>query len=310
MSAPDSLVARYPFPAALVGMALLASMDALVKGLSGAFPTFQIVFLRYAVTAVLVGGAVAIAGYAWPQRDRLSAHGVRALLMVVTNTTFFYALGRMPLADLFALSFTSPIFTAIAAALYLKEPIGRNVAIAIGVGFIGMLVIVFGGSASVTAIYPPLALAAALASPVTYALSIVLLRAQTAGEPIPVIVAVQALIASLLLMPFAAAQFVWPDALEWASFVAMGLIGAIGYLAFVSGLKHMAAARFSVVEYTGLLWAVVFGYAFFSEVPSANIWLGAALIIASCLSVARGRSLLPLPVADRQKSDMAARIDP
>jgi S-adenosylmethionine uptake transporter len=282
------LVARSPFGAALIGMALLACMDALVKGLSDRIPTLQLVFIRFAGMALLVGVLAYWAGHTLPRRERFRGHTARAVLMVVTNATFFYALGRMPLADLFALTFTSPIFTAIIAAVFLLEPVGRRVGFAIAIGFIGMLVILLGDGGGISGDYPPLALAAALASPVTYALGIVLLRAQTAEEPVPVLVAVQAGLATVMLAPFAALDFVWPGPRDGVFLVAMVLLGTAGYLAFVSGLSHVAAARFSVVEYTGLLWAALLGSVFFAEVPPGRVWLGAAFIIGGCLLVAEG----------------------
>ncbi len=289
----DSLIARFPFVAACLGMALLTGMDALVKALSGGYPTFQIVFMRFAVTALLVGLAAILLGKFWlhprkfwPRRDMLMTHAGRALLMVVTTSSFFYALGRLPLADVFALSFTSPIFTAVFAAAFLKERVTPAIGGAIAMGFLGMLVIVFGASRGVAGItYPPLALACALLSPVTYALSIVLLRAQTAQESISVIVTTQALLVALMLAPAVAVQFVWPSERDWLVFLLLGALGSAGYLAFASGLKHITAARFSVVEYTGLLWAALLGQVFFRETPPVTVWLGAALIIAGCLVV-------------------------
>lgn len=289
-----ALIARFPFLSACLGMALLTGMDALVKQLSGGYPTFQIVFMRFAVTAVIIGAGVLALRQDWPRRDRLKAHAGRALLMVVTTSSFFYALGHLPLADVFALSFTSPIFTALFAALFLKEPVGAATAGAIATGFLGMLVIVFGaGGAASNASYPPLALTCALLSPVTYALSIVLLRAQTASEPVTVIVTVQAALVALMLTPVMAVQFVWPSPHDGLVFLLLGALGSAGYLAFAGGLKHISAARFSVVEYTGLLWAAALGLVFFRETPPVSIWLGAGLIIAGCLIVSRSRAPKP-----------------
>jgi drug/metabolite transporter (DMT)-like permease len=285
------MIERFPFLTACLGIALLTAMDALVKALSSGYPAFQIVFLRFLITGLIIGVAVMMRGQTWPPLNRMRVHLVRALLMVVTASSFFYALGHLPLADLFALSFTSPIFVALLAAVALKEPLNRSILSAIGLGFLGMLVIVSGaGTSGVMSGYPPLALACALLSPVAYACSVVLLRAQTAQDPITVIVAVQASLAALLLSPVMVSQFVMPTERDWLLFGALGLLGTAGYLAFAGALKHLPAARFSVVEYTGLIWAALIGFFFFTEVPAATVWYGAALIIAGCLIVVRERS--------------------
>lgn len=293
----SGLVARFPFASALIGIALLTGMDSLVKALSGTYPTFQIVLTRFAITVLLLGAVVVMLGQAWPRRERLPAHLGRAVLMVITASSFFYALGKLPLAELFALSFTSPIFIAVFAALFLKEPVDRLVAVAIGLGFLGMLVIAFGTGAG-PSVEPrsAFALACALLAPVTYALSVVLLRAQTAQEPITVIVTVQGALVVLLLAPVVAVQFTWPTGADWAVYAALGLLGTAGYLAFAGGLKHMTAARFGLVEYTGLLWAALIGYVFFSETPALTVWIGAALIIAGCLIAVRQRTAGPKPI--------------
>jgi drug/metabolite transporter (DMT)-like permease len=275
-----------PFLLASIGILLLTGMDGLVKNLSAGYPTFQIVFMRFAFTALFIGIVMLGLRQRWPSRDRSKAHLGRAILMVLAASSFFYALGRLPLAEVFAISLTSPIFVAVFAAVFLKEPVGLRVMLAIGSGFLGMLVIVFAGGPGTGAFgHPPLALACALLSPVIYALGIVLLRAQTMQEPIAAIVTAQSLFVALLLSPVVAVQFVAPTPAHWAQFVGIGLLGSAGYLAFATGLKGLSAARFSVVEYTGLIWAALFGYAFFGEVPRLAVWLGALLIIAGCLIV-------------------------
>lgn len=275
---------------ALTGMALLTAMDSIVKGLSAEFAIFQMGFLRFGFAAMWVGLLVAIRRLGLPQRTRMPFHATRAALMVVTASSFFYALSQLPLAQVFALSFTSPIFIAIFGAIFIKEPLRRPVLVAIACGFAGMLTIVFGAEPAAQAgTANPFAIAAALAAPVTYALSIVLLRAETAHEPPEVIVLTQSVLVCLFLAPVAAFDFKMPDPMGWAMFALVGLLGASGFLMFAQALVRMSAARFGVIEYTGLLWAALFGYLFFAEVPSLATWAGAAMIIAGCLVATRAR---------------------
>ena len=127
-----------PFFVALVGMVLLTIMDATVKSLSTSYSTAQIVFVRFLLIGLIIGTMVVSARQSWPPARRLAVHFGRAVLMLITSSTFFYALGRLPLADVFVLSLTSPIFIALFAALFLKESVKPAVAIAIVAGFAGV----------------------------------------------------------------------------------------------------------------------------------------------------------------------------
>jgi len=295
-----------PFFVASVGMVLLTAMDATVKSLSGRFSTAQIVFVRFLLIALIIGAMVVVARQNWPSPRRLTVHFGRAVLMLITSSTFFYALGRLPLADVFVLSLTSPIFIALFAALFLKEQVRPAVAVAILAGFAGVLVMVFGAGVRGAGAYEPLALTCALVSPVTYALGIVLLRAQTASEPVTVILATQALIVAALVSPAAAVTPVATTSNDLVAFAAVGVLGAVGHLAFGNGLKRMPAAKFAMIEYTGVIWAALLGFAFFNETPSATAWVGAALIVAACLIVVRNRASPPPPAADATSDDAAA----
>jgi S-adenosylmethionine uptake transporter len=298
-----------PFFVASVGMVLLTIMDATVKSLSASYSTAQIVFIRYLLMGLILATIVVFTRQGWPSAHRLRIHFGRAVLMLITGSTFFYALGHLPLAEVFVLALTSPIFIALFASLFLKEPVKPAVAFAIAAGFAGVLVMVLGDSARSGGSYEPLALASALLSPVTYALGIVLLRAQTAREPVTVILATHALMVAALVLPIVAVVPVTPAANDLAAFAAVGLLGSVGHLAFGNGLKRMPAARFAMIEYTGVIWAALLGYAFFNETPRATAWIGAALIVAGCLIVVTKRAAPPPPAADATSDDAAASQD-
>ncbi|HRJ69288.1 MAG TPA: DMT family transporter [Beijerinckiaceae bacterium] len=281
-----------PFIVAALGMLVLTILDSFIKSLAGTYATFQIVCLRFAFGALWASAIVAYSGHSLPPAARMKAHMARAALMIVTASGFFYALGKVPLAELFAISFTAPIFTAIFGAVFLKEKVLPSIMIAIAAGFAGMLVIVLGPTegGGLRLAYEPFALFCAVISPITYALAIVLLRSQASSEPMSVIISVQSAMVALAVSPLAIATFEPPTVVDWAKFAIAGLLGTTGYFAFTHALKHLTAARFSVVEYTGLIWASLIGYFIFNEVPKSTVWAGAALIIAGCLLAVRAKS--------------------
>ncbi len=267
---------------AAAGVLVLTIMDAIAKHLAADFITAQITAGRFASAALWLTLVVAVLRPGWPRRETLPGHLVRSLLLVVTSLCFFYAIGRLPLAEVFAITFTGPIFIALFGALLIGERVTLPVWIAIGIGFVGVGVIVATGDLGAGRHDDLGAWAAAIASPVTYALSIVLLRKQAQSEPQTLIVLVQSVMVALLAAPLAAYDLRIPDATQWLWFALLGLCGAVGYLCFVAALARLPAARFAVVEYTGLIWGALIGWAIFNETPRLALWLGAALILGAC----------------------------
>jgi S-adenosylmethionine uptake transporter len=156
----------------------------------------------------------------------------------------------------------------------------------LGAGFAGMLVIVagqtglsFGGSFS--------GVAAVLVSAVTYALSMVLLRARAQTDPVVTIVTIQNVApAAILLVP---ALLVWqqPSPADWGVLTLLGTLGVLGHLLMARAYAKAQAARLAPLEYTALLWASLFGFAFFGEVPTPTTLAGAALIIGGAVVASR-----------------------
>src|SRR5262249_55079892 len=138
-----------PSTALIVGLAIVAEglltlMDAMIKSLAPRYNTIEIAFLRYAFGMV---GAIVYACATrpgWPTREATIYNGLRAVLIVVTATTFSFALGQLSLADAIALSFISPSLTAVLGVVLLRERLDWRILLALVGGFLGMLLIVGG----------------------------------------------------------------------------------------------------------------------------------------------------------------------
>ena len=185
---------------AVAAEGLLTLMDAIIKALSARYPVLQIAFLRFGFG--LIGAAIYTAWNrpGWPTREATLYNGMRALLIVVVATTFFFALARLPLADAIALSFISPVLTALFGVMLLGERLDWRIAVALAGGFAGMLLIVGGGlggggmSGDVL-----IGAAAVLISAVGYAFNIVLLRHRATRDPLSQIVLFQNLGPAVIL---------------------------------------------------------------------------------------------------------------
>jgi S-adenosylmethionine uptake transporter len=259
---------------------LLTLMDALIKLLSARYPTLQIAFMRYAFG---LAGALLYATWqppGWPTREALLYNGMRAAIIVVTATSFFFALGRLPLADAIAMSFIAPVLTALLGAALLGERLDWRIGVALAAGFGGMLLIVGGkvGSAGFdrdTAV----GAAAVVVSAVGYALNIVVLRHRATRDPLSQIVLFQNLGPALILaLPV---LWVWtPLGLaDTALFALLGTLGVTAHTMLAHAFARVEAARLAPVGYVTLVWGVLFGIVLFAEVPGLGTLGGAALIV-------------------------------
>lgn len=273
---------------ATLGVGVLSAMDAMIKHVAERHHTFEIAFLRYALGLIFVAAAVAFVRPGWPSRESLIVNGSRSFIVALTATCFFYALGALPLAETVALSFLSPIFLAIFGVLLLREPLDGRIGLALALGLAGMLVIVgprigseaYSSEATLGAV-------AALISAVAYALAMTLLRARARHDPVVTIVFIQNIGPALILL--APAMFVWttPDPVDWSVFLMIGFAGVAGHLLLAMAFARAQAARLAPLEYTALVWAILFGFLFYGEVPTAYVLAGAALIVAAAVAASR-----------------------
>jgi drug/metabolite transporter (DMT)-like permease len=275
---------------AVAAEGLLTLMDALIKVVSARYPTLQIAFLRYAFG---LAGAAVYAAWSppgWPTREAMLYNGVRAVIIVVTATTFFFALARLPLADAIALSFISPVLTALFGVTLLGERLDWRIAVALAAGFAGMLLIVAGkvGGAGFNG-EVLIGAAAVVISAVGYALNVVVLRHRATRDPLSQIVLFQNLGPLLLLaLPV---LWVWtPLTLgDTMLFALIGIIGVAAHTMLAHAFAHIEAARLAPVAYVTLVWGVLFGLLFFAEVPGLATFAGAALIVLGTVLTQRRR---------------------
>lgn len=272
----------------LAGIFLLCSMDAVVKALGAHLPTFQIVFLRYFGAALWLMLWIALSRGAWPQRRNLSRYLLRGALLGTTAFLFFYAVSHLPLAIAAALAMTAPVYMTGLGMLTLREPVRVHPILALLLGGAGSAIIVLGGSAAGQAgTVNVLAWGAAILAPVSYALTMVILKNHSSHEDAAAMTLAQSLAAAAFMLPLALKEFVIPRGAVTTQMVLVGLFGASGFLMLTSGLKRIPVSIFAALDYTALLWAALFGWLFFTEVPAPSFYAGAALIIAACLVSAR-----------------------
>jgi len=264
------------------------------------YPTFQIAFMRFSSGLLWASLVLAILRPGWPSRETVFYNTTRSVLVVMTATSFFFALGQLPLADAVALSFLSPMFIALFGAIFLKERIDTGIVLALVAGFCGMLLIAGGrigsGDYGEGAL---LGTVACVLSAVTYALNLVLLRSRAQRDALSIIVWFQNMGPALLLAP--AAAFVWTPLIseDLALLALIGLLGVSGHFLLALAFARAEAARLAPIHYVTLAWGVLFGYLLFADLPGLTTIAGAGLIVLG--TIATHRRKIETPRASSEK---------
>lgn len=278
---------NHPSPAPLLfgmgGVIFLCGMDAAVKALGHSLPTFEIVAIRFFSAAIWLALYLFITRDGWPSMSNWVQHLQRGALNVMTAAMFFIAVTSLPLAIVTALALTAPLYISLFGIVFLREPVSPALIAAIGLGIGGALVVVLGNGA-LTALDGGnlMGWIAAILAPVAYAGALLLMKHHSSSESPAGMTLAQSLVSGVLILPFAAMDFVMPSAdIAWLV-VLIGFLGAAGFILLINGLKRLPASIFALVDYTALIWSALYGFLFFREVPGPSLWLGGAMIIAAC----------------------------
>jgi S-adenosylmethionine uptake transporter len=285
---PDSASPVIPFLIACAGIATFSAMDVLMKGLSIDIGAYNAVLWRTGAGTILSGAIYFASRPAMPNRATLRIHAVRSLFVAGMAVSFFWALARLPMAEAIAIAFIAPLATLYMAAIFLGEKIGARSIIASLLGIAGVIVIVAGklgrGDYAPEALW---AVGAVVASALLYAYNLILARRQAKmAEPMEIAFFQNGFVALIL-----AAGAPWFLAVP-GSEQAIPLVGA-AFLAVTSLLllswayARAEAQILATTEYTGFLWAMLFGWMFFDEAVTWPTIAGAVLIVVGCLIVAR-----------------------
>lgn len=284
-----------PVLAVLASIIFLTAMDAAIKVLSATFATGQIVTMRYAC-----GALVALLVFAFRPSAvtllSLRTSFFRSIVIVSTASLFFYALSELPLAEVVTISFISPLILVGLSAVFLKEKAPPRAIWASLIGLVGIAIVMIPELTSGVVAQGSLrGYGAVLAGSVGYALLLMLTRKHSGHDSPQAMVVLQASFCALLALPFGLSSWQMPDGADILLAVFIGFLGTGGQLLMTLGYGRAVASRLAPLDYTAFLWASLFGYVLFGDVPHALTFLGAGLIIFACLLAARQ------PAANRQR---------
>lgn len=292
MSRPRSFDPSPPVEAALwmVGAALFfAGLSAVIRhlGAERLLHPFEIAFFRNLFGLAFMLPWLARHGLAGLHTGRLAMYGWRAVLGLASMLCWFSALAMIPFAEAIALSFTTPLFATIGAALILGERVRARRWSATLAGFIGVLVILR-PSETALGLGELLAIASmALSAGVT-----LIVKNLTRTEPGDAIVTYMVLLMTPLSLAPALFVWQWPAAGVWPWLVAMGALGSFGHMCFIRSFALADASAVAPYDYSRLVFASAIGYLAFAEAPDLWTWVGAAIIAAAAIYIARREALM------------------
>lgn len=266
----------------LAAMAILPLIDVLAKYLGQAgMPILIVVWAR-----ALFGGVMTLpfALRSEGARAFLPAsplhHLVRAILLFGATFLFFTALKHLPIADALAIFFVNPLVIVILSAVILREKVGPRRWTAVGVGFIGTLIIIRPGMVELNpgTVY-------ALGAGVALGSYFVMTRA-IAGAADAMVLTFQTSAIGAALMTLAL-PVLWqaPSPTEWAMLAGVGVIATFGHFLITKAYEQAEASLLAPLAFTEIIMATLVGWWFFSDLPDRWTLLGVAILIASAIYI-------------------------
>ena len=265
----------------LAATIVLITQHTMVKFISADLPAFEILFFRNLIAFLLFLPFMLRSGLTIFRTNQFRWHFGRSLLQMVSSVTFFFALAVTPLATVTALHFTAPIFATLVAVFALNEKISSRRWTAIGIGLAGTLVILRPGleGFSLGAIFVVLS---------AFAWGVAMVAIRVIGRTDSSITTTAYMYLLITPMSLVGALFEW----HWPSFEQLGWLALIGVTAAVAHVLMAESLRVgethvvTPIDFVRLIWAALFGFLLFGEVPDMFVWIGGAMIFAGTSYIA------------------------
>jgi drug/metabolite transporter (DMT)-like permease len=265
----------------LLGMLMFALNDAMGKWLVSSYGLGQVIMLRSLAALLILGPMVWKAGLGnLLTVERPLMQFARVAFSTAEVFCFYYAVVYLPLADVMTYWLAAPIYVAAASPFLLGEKVGWRRWSAIAVGFVGVLITLEPSSAMFT-------MPAVISIIGSGAFAFMLISGRfLRGTPDSTLVFFQVAGAGIAGLVFAPSD--WSPIASGQDLALLGLLGIVAMAAHMlvnRALKISDAATVAPLQYTLLLWAVIFGWIFFGDTPRLSMMVGAALIVASGLFI-------------------------
>lgn len=279
-----------PILATAGGIAILSAMDAVMKTASLALGAYMAALLRAGIAFAIVAPLWLAGRPSWPAPAVMKIHAIRGVVGAFMALTFFFALTKLPLAETIAISFVAPIISLYLAAILLGETVRPRAVWGALLGLSGVLVIVGGkfgrGNLNEDTL---LGLGAIVSSALLYAWNLVLQRQQALVARPTEVATFYMGIAGLTYCLAAPFLFEFPGT-DGLRYVAIGAaLTVAGALTMAWAYARAEAQVLVPLEYSGFVWASLFGWLLLGEAVTWTAAAGAALIVFGCWIATTGK---------------------
>lgn len=249
--------------------------------------TFEIAFFRNFFGLVAALPLLVRHGPDLLKTTQLPRYGIRCAIGVVSMMAGFWAIGHLPLAQAVALSYSTPIFVTIAAVIFLHEQVRARRWIAVGLGFVGVLIIVRPGSANFSA-----GTLVALVAAVLSGIVSIQIKQLSQVDPADRIVFLTTLIWVPMSLVPALTVWEWPQGITWLWVMAAGMMGTAGHMLWTRALKLGDVSALTPISFTQLPIVALAGWLLFQEPVDRWTAIGATVIFAANAYIAHREAQL------------------
>ena len=260
---------------------LFVTMDATVKALlRDGYELPQVIWGRYFFHVLLLVIVLAPRIRIVAQSGNLKLQLTRSVLMLLTTSLFFAGLMFVPLAEASAMMLLSPLVVTALAMPILKEPVGPRRWAGVVLGMLGAMIIIRPGSEFIS-----LGILLPAAAACSFAIYQVSTRYLSEADPILTTLFFTALVGAVITSMVAPFYWTPPSSKAWMLLITAGVCGGIGHFALIKALTLSPASIIAPYSYLNLIWATIYGFVLFAELPDMWTICGAAIISGSGLYV-------------------------
>lgn len=265
---------------------LLSVMDVAVKWLSAGYDTVELVFWRGLFGLIPIVVFVAVSGGIPTLRtNKPLIHAGRGLLHLGAVFCFFYAFSVMPLADAYAIAFSAPLFITALSVPMLGERVGRHRWTAVGIGFVGVLIVLRPWEGLGNDGLDPLGAAAALVGALFFALIAISIRWLGRTDSSQATITYSNLVVVIVSGALMWTQPTLPAVSDLIVFVSAGLLGGAGIICMTYAFRLAPPSLLSPFEYTAIVWGLLFGVLLFGDWPDRWMLTGCAVVVLAGLYI-------------------------
>ena len=270
----------------VAGGLLFVAVTVLVRHLGSDMPAVEAAFIRYSIGLLLLLPMIWRMRWRGIDRAAYSLYLSRGLVHGAAVLLWFYAMARIPLAEVTAIGFSTPVFTALGAILIFGERVRTRRMLAILAGFVGTLVILRPGFQSIEA-----GSLAQLVAAFCFAGSFLLAKQLTLRESSGDILVMLTVFCTLALLPGAIYYWRQPTLIEVGWLALVAVFATAGHYALTRAIAHAPLTVTQPLTFLQMVWAILFGYWLFDEVPDSWVIGGSLLIVAAVSYLAHREAL-------------------